>query len=361
MTSATPKVRVGMIGTGFMARTHSACFHFDPRVALQHVASRSSESARCFAEEYGYATHGNDWRAVLDDPQVDVVDITAPNVLHAAITIAAIQADKHVIVEKPIATTLADARRVMEAISASGVLGLYAENRRFAPVLLEVKHLMDAGKIGHPHLVRINELGSGPTHAEWFWQPELSGGGALIDLGVHGLYVLEWLMDEEVMEVSAVARPSKVPGIEETMCTSMRFASGAVGQTVSSWNARGGIDLRAELFGDEGTLLIDHSRTLSGIHMYQEQSTTQDHSAPHLSSQSGWSYPQVEALRTRGSLGAMRHFIDCITEGAMPLCTIKEGYRVMQLVDAIYTSAREGRAVQISASATPTGVRLSDS
>lgn len=345
----TQPVRIGMIGTGFMSRTHSACLQLDPRAHLARVASRTEEGARAFAREYGYAAWSGDWRDVVEDPDIDVVDITAPNALHAEIAIAAAEAGKHVIVEKPVATTLEDAERVVDAVHSARVLGLYAENRRFAPVLLETKQLLERGKIGRPHLIRINELGSGPTHAEWFRQPDVAGGGALIDLGVHGIYVLEWLMNEPIVEVSATARYPDGPPLDETMCVSYRFSSGAVGQTVSSWAARGGIDLRTELFGDAGTLMLDQSRTISGIHLYRDEAETADDGTPHLAAQSGWSYPQVDALRTRGSLGAMRHFVDCLAEGITPQCTLEQGMRVMELVDAIYRSAQERCAVAVPA------------
>ena len=336
-----------MIGNGFMARTHSACFVLDSRVALARIASRTASGAAEFAEEFGYGASSDAWRDVISDPEVDLVDITAPNALHAQMAVAAAEAGKHFIVEKPIATTLEDARRVADAARDGGVLGLYAENRRFAPVLLEARALLDAGKVGKPHLIRINELGSGPSHAEWFHRPESSGGGALIDLGVHGLYVLEWLMGEPVVEVAAIANFRNGTILDETTSVSYRFSSGAVAQTVSSWAAKGGIDLRTEIFGDEGTLLLDQSRTVGGIRMYRESEGTSGGSAPHQAVEWGWTYPQVEPLRTRGSLGAMRHFVDCVADGAPPQCSVDDGVRVLELAIAIYRSAREGVAVAV--------------
>lgn len=341
------RVRVGMIGTGFMARTHTECLAADPRVDLSWVASRTEDGARSFAETYGYSDWTDDWRVLLEKSACDVIDITAPNALHAQMAIAAAEAGKHVILEKPVATTLEDAQRVVDAVEHAGVLGLYAENRRFAPVLIEAKARVARGEIGRPTMIRINELGSGPSHADWFHDPGAAGGGALIDLGVHGIYVLEWLMGEPVVEVSAIAsfRPDGV--VDETTSVSYRFASGAVGQTMSSWIAKGGIDLRTEAFGEDGTLLLDQSRDIHGIRMYREEGGAADASVPHLAATSGWSYPGVDALRTRGSEGAMRHFVDCLADGVAPQCTVQEGLRVMTLVDAIYRSARKGVRIEV--------------
>ena len=343
----TGRVRIGMIGTGFMGRTHTECLAQDPRVELAWVASRTEEGARSFADAHGYGRWTDDWRELLEVDDVDAVDITAPNALHAEMAIAAAGAGKHVIVEKPLATTLGDAERVVEAVRAAGVRAVYAENRRFAPVLTEAHERIARGELGRRSMIRINELGSGPSHADWFHDAGAAGGGSLIDLGVHGIYVLEWLMDEPVVEVGAIASFRDDGVIDETMSVSYRFSSGAVGQTMSSWIAKGGIDLRTEVFGEDGTMLLDQSRDVHGIRLYREEGGAADPSVPHLSATSGWSYPQVDALRTRGSLGAMQHVADCLADRADPLCTVEDGLRVMQIVDAVYRSAREGRRVEV--------------
>lgn len=200
------RVRIGVIGTGFMARAHVSGFQLDERVILKAVASRRRDRAREFADEFGFERIETEWEALVADPNVDLIDVTAPNYLHAEMAIAAARAGKVIIMEKPLATMLDEADRVMAAIHETGVLAMYAENRRFAPVFDDCRRRIARGEIGSIKLFRINEVGSGPGHAGWFRNRELAGGGALIDMGIHGLGLVEWLI------VSSEARPHTASG-----------------------------------------------------------------------------------------------------------------------------------------------------
>lgn len=337
------KARVGLIGTGFMGRAHAGCYLLDGRVELTAVSSLDTEQGQAFIRDFGFGRYDPDWHSLIDDPGIDLIDIAAPNFLHAEIAIAAAESGKAVIVEKPLAVSMAEADRVIDVIMRAGVPAMYAENRRFAPVFTECRKRIENGELGAIRLLRINEMGSGPGHAGWFRDIKMAGGGALIDLGIHGLGLAEWLIGASIRSVSAMRTPEV--GAEETAVTSARFSSGALGQFVASWGIQGGLDIRVEVFGSKGTLMVDHSRTSGGLQVYRSEHSDPDPSRPHAASTSGWSFPPVDEWNVKGHRAEIRHFIDCLLDGTPCRSTFEDGYRALELVHAIYESAREGREI----------------
>ncbi len=339
------KARIGLIGTGFMGRAHSICYSMDDRVELTAVSSLEENSGRKFIDEFGYKRFSKDWESLTEDKAIDIIDITAPNFMHAEVAIAASKAGKAVIMEKPLAVSIKEAGKVMETVRENSTLAMYAENRRFAPVFDRCRNIIDAGDIGAVKLFRINELGSGPKHSGWYWNIKKAGGGALIDMGIHGLGLVEWLLGSSIVKVSAMRTPAI--GTEETVVTSVTFESGTLGQFVCSWGIQGGLDIRAEIYGSKGTLLVDHSRNVNGLMLYRDKSISVTESRPHRSSTAGWSFPPVDEWNVKGHHREIRHFIDCFLEGITCRSTFEAGYRALQLAHAIYKSAEEGREIEV--------------
>lgn len=353
-------VRVGIIGTGFMAAAHAACFGEDPRVEIVCVSSRREQSCRRFAARYGLGAYTADWKELVADEGVDLVDITAPNYLHAEMAVAAAERGKAFIVEKPLALTVDSGRRVCEAAEGNGVTGFYAENRLFAPIFARAKEMIDAGRIGDPLILRINELGSGPTHGDWFWDKSKAGGGALIDMGIHGLCLSEWLLAAEIVSVQAVSDTLKWSdrsgSAEDTVMSLARFDSGALGQFICSWAVEGGLDIRVELFGSEGTIYLDQARSVNGVFAYSSgtaktqaaDSESEGAAArPHAASETGWFYPLVDEWNVRGHRRELRHFIDCFIDKTEPISSLRRGLRALKLVHAIYESADKRAEVPV--------------
>ena len=185
-------VGIGLVGTGFIAQCHAEAFKTVPAAALRGVASRTPGNAERFAAEHGIPRHHTDYRALIDQADVDVICIGAPNDLHCEITVAAASAGKHVICEKPLARTLAEADEMIAACSRAGVLLMYAEELCFAPKYVRAKELADEGALGPVYLVRQGEQHLGP-HSDWFWDPERAGGGVLMDMGCHGIEFARWV------------------------------------------------------------------------------------------------------------------------------------------------------------------------
>jgi predicted dehydrogenase len=346
-------VRVGLVGAGFMGEAHAACFRQDPRVTLGRVAAGRDETAARFAARFGIPNHSGRWQDVIEDPAIDAVDIVAPNDVHAEVAIAAAQARKPILIEKPLARSLDEADRVVEAVARSGVVVVYAENRRFSPALQRMHRAVKDGSLGRPLILRVAEMGSGPSHGAWFWSAERAGGGALIDMGIHGLATTEWLMQDRVSAVQAMAARLRwgdrlAPGAEDTMFTLARFAGGGIAELVCSWAYTGGLELRFELVGSLGTTIADLGRGASGLALYTEAAaTTPTERRPHQAVPQGWSFPLTDEWRQKGHLGEIRHFVDCVVGEAAPVCTLADGYRCLQLAEAIRRAAEARREVHV--------------
>jgi myo-inositol 2-dehydrogenase / D-chiro-inositol 1-dehydrogenase len=342
------EVRVGLVGAGFMGEAHAACYQQDPRVTLGRVAAGRAESAARFAARLGIPHHSGRWQDVIEDPAIDAVDIVAPNDLHAAVAIAAAQAGKAILIEKPLARSLDEADRVVETVGRRGVIAVYAENRRFCPALQRMHGAVTEGCLGQPLLLGVTEMGSGPSHGAWFWNAERAGGGALIDMGIHGLATTEWLMQDRVAYVQAMDARLRWgdrlgPGVEDTMLTLARFADGGMAQLACSWAYSGGLELRFELVGSLGTAIADLGRGASGLSLYSETvaAPVRTERRPHQAAPQGWSFPLTDEWRQKGHLGEIRHFVDCVLGEAAPTCTLADGYRCLQLAEAIRRAARE--------------------
>lgn len=352
------QVRIGMVGLGFIASGHASCYRNDCRVRIAAAAETDPEKKRSFASRFSVDTYVSDWKDLVKDPSIDVIDITAPNFLHARIAREALRQGKAVIVEKPLALTMNEAAEVIEELEKRSLITLYAENRLFAPVFRKAKEVLSAGSLGQPLILRVNELGSGPTHSGWFWDKSKTGGGALMDLGIHGLCMAEWLLEQPILAVQALAasqrwEQAREQGIEETVTTVSRFRTGAIGQFICSWGIQGGLDIRAELFGTSGTLYIDQSKTINGIQVYQSEGAGEasreptNTPRPHQASQAGWSYPPVDEWNVKGHAGELRHFVDCFLEGRKTESPLQRGYRVLEVVQKIYEAVTSRSEVEV--------------
>ena len=231
---------------------------------------------------------------MLSDPAVEMISITAPNRLHAQITIDAARAGKHVVCEKPLCVTLEEADAMIDACAKAGVLLLYAEELFFAPKYVKAKQMADEGAFGRVHLVKQGEKHSGP-HSDWFWDVEQSGGGALMDLGCHGIAFCWWFLGKQKVksvyaQLSTQVNSKRTKGEDEAL-TIIEFENGAIGLVESSWNRPGGMDDSIEVFGDKGQTYAD---MLMGNALPTYSEVGFGYAVEKASSTKGWTYPVFE-------------------------------------------------------------------
>jgi predicted dehydrogenase len=272
---------------------------------------------------------------LVDRDDVDVIDIVAPNSLHAPVAIAAAAAGKHVICIKPLALNLAEADEMIQAAAAAGVRLFYAENVPFIPAVQRMRGIVDAGEIGDLYRIKACEGIPGP-HSDWFLDPARSGGGVLIDMAVHSVAFCRFFAGCEVETVYAESGTfvhGTRTNAEDTAVLTLRFADGAIGQCEDSWSLVGAMDSRFELFGTRGRILVDN------LHRQPLQ----------MVGETGWSFPlPISADIADGHVAMLDHFVTCLRTGEESLSEAAFGREVLAVIEAAVTSARTGSRQTLS-------------
>ncbi|PWC37718.1 Gfo/Idh/MocA family oxidoreductase [Azospirillum sp. TSO35-2] len=282
---------IGLVGSGFMGRAHAQAFRavgglFDLPLTpvLDLLSDRDAATAAQAAAALGFRRHTGDWRALVADPAVDVVAIATPNRLHAPIALAAIAAGKHVYCEKPLATTLADARAMMAAAEARGVVTLVGFNYLKNPMIALAREIVESGDIGTVtgfRGIHAEDFMADPAHPfTWRCEPD-NAGGALADIGSHILAMARHLVGDitavagrlhtvhpgrPVMAGAAGTRPVTVDDQAHAL---VEFANGATGTITASWIAQGRkMQLAFELVGTKGSIAFTQER-FNELRLYQ--------------------------------------------------------------------------------------------
>lgn len=272
---------IGLIGTGYMGKCHALAwnavaptFGDVARPKLAHLGEANAALATRKAAELGFARASGDWRAVVEDPEVDVVSITTPNQFHAEMAIAALKAGKHVWCEKPMATSAADAAAMLEAARASGKVAALGYNYIQNPAVRHMRRLIGQGAIGTVNHVRVemDEDFMADPAAPFGWKSETASGyGALDDFAVHPLSLLSVLVDRIASVVVDMAKPyaerpladggSRAVETHDIANILFRLENGASGSLLvnrTAWGRKGRIAI--QIFGSEGSLLFDQER-----------------------------------------------------------------------------------------------------
>ena len=341
-------VKVGLIGSQFQAECHAACIAMIPsEMQVLAVASPTGDNARVFAQRHGIPKHFPDYHDLLAQPEIEVVSINTPNTLHCEMTLAAAAAGKHVICEKPLCVTLEEADRMIDACRQNGVLLMYAEELLFTPKYRKAKQMADSGAFGKVHLVKQSEKHFGP-HSDWFWDVGRSGGGALFDLGCHGIAFAYWFLGRpRILSVSShlgtYVHMAKTQADDEAV-TVVAFEGNAFAIIENSWARRGGMDDRIEIYG-EGGLTIANLLMGNALTTYSEYGV--GYAVEKAPTTTGWTYPVFEEAWNYGFPQEMQHFARCIRGLETSQSTGEDGRVVLEAIYAAYASAGLGRKVAL--------------
>ncbi|HEX7019805.1 MAG TPA: Gfo/Idh/MocA family oxidoreductase [Gemmatimonadaceae bacterium] len=343
-----PKVKIGIIGSRFQADCVASAAKMVPDEAeIVAVASPTPGNAESFAGRHRVPRAYADHAELLADANVDAIWITTPNYLHAQMTIDAAAAGKHVICEKPLCVTLEEADAMIDACKRAGVLLLYAEELFFAPKYVKAKQMADEGAFGRVHLVKQGEKHSGP-HADWFWDVDKSGGGALMDLGCHGIAFCWWFLGKPRVksvyaQLSTQVHAARTKGDDEAI-TIIEFENGAVGMVENSWNRPGGMDDSIEVFGAKGQTYAD---MLMGNALPTYSEVGFGYAVEKAASTKGWTFPVFEEHWNYGFPQELRHFARCVTGKETPIADGETGRVVQEVLYAAYASAGLGQKVTL--------------
>jgi predicted dehydrogenase len=342
------KVGIGIVGSRFQADCIAHSVKMLPDEAeVVAVASPTPGNAESFAKRHGIPGAYQDYRELLRDPRVEMIHISAPNYIHARITVDAARAGKHVVCEKPLCVTLEEADEMIDACRKAGVLLMYAEELFFAPKYVKAKQMADEGAFGRIHLVKQGEKHNGP-HADWFWDVKQSGGGALMDLGCHGIAFCWWFLGKPKVksvysQMWTQVHANRTEGDDEAI-TIIEFEGGAVGVVENSWNRPGGMDDSIEVFGEKGQTYAD---MLMGNALPTYSEVGFGYAVEKASTTRGWTYPVFEEHWNYGFPQEMRHFARCVRGKETPIADGETGRVVQEVLYAAYASAGRGAKVTL--------------
>ena len=341
------KVRVGLIGSGFISTIHADALKRCADAELTAVASPTPGKAQAFAKHHGIPQHFTDYRQLLDLPEVDLVVVGIPNDLHCEFTLNAAAARKHIVLEKPMCLSLADADRMVEACRKAKVKFMYAEELCFAPKYVRLKQLLDSGALGKPVLIKQSEKHDGP-HAPHFWDVERSGGGVTMDMGCHAIEFFRWMLGRPPIksvyaQMGTHVHTDKTRG-EDNAIIILEFANGVTAIAEESWTKLGGMDDRAEVHGSKGVAYAD---LLHGNAIETYSLGGYDYAVEKAGSTVGWSFTIYEEIWNYGFVHEMEHFVHCVKYDQQPIVTGEDARAVMEVLFAAYESAGTGRKVNL--------------
>jgi len=344
------RTKVALLGAGFIGDIHIESYHrFVPEAEVVAVYTRNPERAKAFAQKHGIGKWYSGLEAAITQSGCEVVDLCLPNFLHARAVMAAASAGKHVIIEKPLCLTLEEADQMIGACKTANRKLMYAEELCFAPKYERVRKLVKEGAIGEIFHMRQCEKHSGP-HSDWFYDLEQSGGGALMDMGCHGLAWFRWMLGgcPKALSVYAQMQTGLLhkgrTRVEENSLCIVEFEGGAIAVAENSWAKPGGMDDRVEVYGPGGVIYADLFQGNSAL-TYSEKGY--GYAMEKAGSTKGWTFTIFEEAFNQGYPQELKHFIECVREDKQPLVTGEDGRAVLELMYAAYRSARTGQKVAL--------------
>ncbi|NIG52027.1 Gfo/Idh/MocA family protein [Chitinophaga sp. Cy-1792] len=332
--------KIAMLGSGFIGRFYADSLQGQrSRDKIVSIYSRREESAQKFATDYQVAH----WTTVMEEavanPEVEVVCISLPNNLHETAVDLCCKHKKAVICTKPLGRTAAEAKRMLEMVEKAGIFHGYLEDLVYTPKFLKALESVQNGALGRILWAKSRETHPGP-HSEWFWDKEQAGGGCILDLGCHCVEISRSFIGKDIKPVEVMCwADTQVKPIdaEDHAIGLVKYENGAIGQFEVSWTFRGGLDLRDEVMGTEGTIWLN-SFLRTGFDMFTTGKGA-DYVAEKAESNSGWLFPVGDELNELGYNHMFTDMFNAMESGNAARETFYDGYVVNAILDAAYKSA----------------------
>ena len=333
--------RVTLLGTGLIGMFYTMTLQGQrSRDKVQVVFSRTREHAEKFAQDWDVPSWTTDMEKAVKDPDTDVVVIGLPNNLHKEAVLLAAGVGKPVLCTKPLGRNAVEAKAMLDAVEQAGVFGGYLEDLVYTPKTLKSIESVKNGSLGKVLWARSRETHAGP-HSDWFWDPEQSGGGVIIDMGCHCIEIGRNFVGKEIRPVEVMCwADTQVHPIEaeDHAIGLVRYENGAIGQFEVSWTFRGGMDLRDEVSGTEGTIWLDHFLR-TGFEMFTTTGMG-GYVAEKAEDATGWLFPVGDEVHALGYVHMFTDMFDALDNGREPRETFYDGYVVNAIMDACYRSIK---------------------
>ena len=346
------ELRIGVVGSKF-----AADFHADSYARNEHaevVAVAAIDNLEEYSARWNVPDTYPDYNEMMKRDDIDMVSVCVPNFLHHDVTLAAAKAGKHVLCEKPLATSVADAEEMVHVCADNGVKLFYAEDWVFAPSLRRIEKVIEEGGIGKLLYVKAKECHNG-THSSFAKNKNSCGGGCLIHLGIHPIgWALHMLSDEgrnKVVEVIGKCNGGlednyvhKDNGGEDFSLGILKFANGEHVLIEGNYITVGGMDDKVELYGTDGVIKVDMTFG-SNVDVYSRPGYS--YWIEKADNTIGWTKPAVDEFYNLGYVDELAYAIDCVRNDIEPKysCSGRLGIVCVQLVEALYESDRTSRTI----------------
>lgn len=336
--------KIAMLGAGFIGDFYTFSIHGQRnRDRVQVIYSRDEARGKAFAGKHGIAQWTTSMKDAVNNPEVDVVIIGLPNNMHLEAVRLAAEAKKAVFCTKPLGRNASEAKEMMDIAEKAGIVNGYLEDLVYTPKTLKAIDSVKSGSIGQVTWARSRETHPGP-HSEWFWTKEISGGGVLLDMGCHCIeitrnYIGKNIKPAEVMCWSdTLVKPVEA---EDNALGWIRYENGAIGQFEVSWTFRGGMDLRDEVMGTEGTVWVNNFLR-TGFEIFTAGGG-RGYVAEKAETEKGWIFPVGDEVVELGYTDMFTDMFNSYEKKGKPKETFYDGYVVNEIMDACYRSSESKR------------------
>ena len=330
------RVRIGVIGTGTLGMHHCRTLALlAPGADLALVADNRDQATRAAAALSSETSVATDYRAILNDPSIQAVVITTPNDTHAQLVREAAEAGKHIFCEKPLALDMAGADSALEAVASNSVKLQIGFQRRFDPAYREARGALLAGDLGSIELIVGTTRDPAPPPASYLER----SGSFFVDTAIHDYDALRYLTGLEVTNVFATAatlilEDTRERPMKDTAVTSLRMENGALATITNSRRSNYGYDVRIEVSGSKGRLVLGEGRR-TAVRSYTEAGVAHDFVGSY------WE------LFEAAYVAELRHFVQCVAEDKEPEVTGEDGRKALQIALLAERSSQEGRSLSI--------------
>jgi len=334
-------MNIAMLGSGFIGRFYADSLQgYRSKDKIVSIYSRREESTKKFAKDYKVAFATTNMEEAINRPEVEVVCISLPNNLHEEAVMLCCKHKKAVVTTKPLGRNAAEARRMLEAVEKTGIFNGYLEDLVYTPKFIKAFESVKNGALGRILWAKSRETHPGP-HSDWFWDIEQAGGGCILDLGCHCVEITRSYIGKDIRPVEVMCwADTQVKPIdaEDHAIGLVRYENGAIGQFEVSWTFRGGLDLRDEVMGTEGTIWTNNFLR-TGFEMFTTGKAA-NYVSEKAESDKGWLFPVGDELNELGYNHMFMDMFDSLEQKRQPKETFYDGYVVNSVLDAAYKSAK---------------------
>tara|TARA_B100001113_G_scaffold348984_1_gene343698 strand:+ start:129 stop:1325 length:1197 start_codon:yes stop_codon:yes gene_type:complete len=341
--------KIAMLGSGFIGRFYADSLHgYRSKDRVISVYSRNSESAKKFANDYNVPHYTSDMQESISNSNVDIVCIALPNNLHEEAVNLCCKHNKAVICTKPLGRSAEEAKRMLQAVEKAGIFAGYLEDLCYTPKFIKALETIKSGGLGKITWAKSREAHPGP-HSDWFWDKEKAGGGCIVDLGCHCIEISRNYIGKDIKPIEVMCwgdTQVKPIDAEDNAIGIVKYENGAIGQFEVSWTFRGGLDIRDEVIGTEGTIWVN-SFLRTGFEMFTTGKGS-DYIAEKAESDSGWLFPVGDELNELGYNHMFKDMFEAFENKRNPAETFYDGYIVNAIIDASYRSIKSKKWEKIN-------------